>query len=178
MKKIIVVLIFIGFAFGVYYFQNDAGYETFSYRDDFNSFNDDFWYAATWDSDLFDIKQVDVNRGIINLTIEEEDAGPYLVSKPILLEPGATLRIKRRVQLKPTGQAFAGALALLETEDKGIIPSVLNKDGSRMGNGVVLVEYVTQVPEGARPCTTTPFSSSTTRSTSSRPWSGCCARRT
>lgn len=149
MKKIIVFIVFIAFAFGVYYFQNDEGYETMTFRDDFDTFNDAFWYPATWDSPLENKDQVEVSRGLMSLKINKTDQGPYLLSKPITVEKGSRLTIKRRVQLKPTDQPFAGGLALFETQDKGLIPSVLNDGKTSLGDGIVLVEYITQAPKNS-----------------------------
>lgn len=150
MKKMIIVLVFIAFVFGIYYFQNDKGYEPFQYRDDFNDLDKEFWYAAKWNSGYFDVNQVEVNRGVISLKINETDEGPYLLSKPIHVEPGSVLTVKRRVQLKPGTDAFAGGFALLETSDVGVIPSILNDEETQIGNGIVLVEYITEAPRNSK----------------------------
>lgn len=149
LKKIIIFMVFILFVFGIYYFKSDSGIETFYYKDDFDSFNDDFWYAGQWKTLLSAEDKIDVNRGLLSLRVDTVDQGPVLISKPIAIKSGSIITLKRRVQLKPGDQAFAGGLALIETNDKGLIPSKLNNQDANLGNGVVLVEYVTEVPKNS-----------------------------
>jgi hypothetical protein len=149
LKKIIIFLGFILFVFGIYYFKNDPGIEAFYYKDDFDSFNDDFWYAGQWQTLLSAEDKININRGLLSLRIDTVDKGPVLISKPIVLKSGSVMTLKRRVQLKPGDRPFSGGLALIETKDNGRIPSVLNDKDSKLGNGIVLVEYITEVQKNS-----------------------------
>jgi hypothetical protein len=144
LKKIIVFLVFIVFSFGVYHItqDNEDVLPTFQYRDDFDQMNRDFWYVGEWQSYYSSYDKAKLRNGILRLEIDEVDKGPVLLSKPIDVENGNILTIKRRVKMSYANDHFTGGLALLETSDEGLIPSALNSDNSSLGNGIVLIEYV------------------------------------
>lgn len=142
MRRIIVFLVFILFAFGVYYIKQDqAELDSFSYQDDFEVLDETFWYVGEWKSMLSAYEKVKLNSGILKLEIDEVDKGPVLLSKPIEVGEGQVLTIKRKVRLEHTDAPFFGGFAILETEDEGLVPSVLNGQANILGDGVVLIEY-------------------------------------
>lgn len=144
MKKAIVFLVFIVFSFGVYHITQDDEpvLPSFQYRDDFDSMNRDFWYVGEWNSYYSSYDKAKLRNGILRLEIDEVDKGPILLSKPIDVENGNVLTVKRRVKMTYANDHFTGGLALLETSDEGLIPSALNSENSNLGNGIVLIEYV------------------------------------
>ncbi|MBN2797222.1 MAG: hypothetical protein JXR88_17550 [Clostridia bacterium] len=153
MKKIIVLLVFILFAFGVYYIKiNNQDNNQFYYHDDFDELDSTFWYAGKWKTLVAAYDQIRLNNGIVKLTIDSVDAGPVLLSEPITVEEDQVLTVKRRVRLTPGEQPFFGGFALMETSDEGLLPSVLNQQGQTMGNGLVLIEYTKgNVEDSKRP---------------------------
>lgn len=144
MKKIIVFLVFLIFALGIYFVKDsfDKNFENFYFKDDFDSMNRDFWYAGEWKTLFSAYDKVEINNGKLKLEIKEVDRGPFLLSEPIEVKNGDILTIKRKVRMSYANENFTGGLALFETKDEGLIPSALNSSLTVFGNGVVLVEYV------------------------------------
>lgn len=142
------------FVFGVYYVKSttDVDDGTYSFRDDFDELDRDYWYVGEWKTMFAAYEKAKFNNGIIKLEIDEVDKGPFLLSKPIKLENGQVLTIKRRVRLTHTDENFSGGFAIFETSDEGLIPSALNSNSELIGNGIVLIEYLYgDVSESTRP---------------------------
>lgn len=143
MRKLIAFLIFVAFAFGVYsYTGREPALPTFYHLDEFDSLDREFWYVGEWNTYFSAYDKVKVDKGKIKLEIETVDKGPILLSKPIEMKNGNILTVKRRVKISYGNNHFTGGMAILETMDKGVIPSALNNETTTLGNGVVLVEYV------------------------------------
>lgn len=154
MKRIIIFLVFIVFVFGVYYIKtsSDSGGQPYSFREDFDTLNNEFWYVGEWKTMFSAYEKAKLNNGIIKLEIDEVDQGPFLLSKPLTLENGQVLTVKRRVRLTHTDDNFTGGFALIETGDEGVIPSALNNSSELIGNGIVLIEYMYGIDsESVRP---------------------------
>lgn len=151
MKKAIVFLVFIAFSFGVYHFtrEEEPTLPTFEFRDDFETMNRDFWYVGEWNTFYSSYDKAKLLNGILSLEIDEVDKGPILLSKPIDVENGNILTVKRRVKMSYANEHFTGGLALIETGDEGLIPSALNSENANLGNGIVLIEYVHSFETGS-----------------------------
>jgi len=136
--------VFVCFAFGIYYFTGDKEAElpSFNIRDEFDELDRDFWYVGEWKTYFSSYEKAKLNNGILRLEIDEVDKGPILLSAPIEIQTGNILTVKRRVKMTYSNEHFTGGMAILETSDEGLIPSALNDDQSKLGNGVVLIEYV------------------------------------
>lgn len=152
MKRIIVFIVFVVFSFGIYSNVNkeDETLATFYYLDEFDSLDRDFWYVGEWRSLYSAYDKAKLNNGILKLEIDEVDQGPILLSKPIEIQNGNILTLKRRVRMTYANNHFTGGLALIETEDEGLIPSALNHGNSYLGNAVVLIEYVNSFNESSK----------------------------
>jgi hypothetical protein len=153
LKRLIVFLVFIAFSFGVYEFvikEKEEPLPSFNYRDDFEKLDRDFWYVGEWQTYYSAYDKAKLNNGILKLEIDEVDKGPILLSKPIAVENGNILTIKRRVKMTYSNDHFTGGMALLETSDEGLIPSALNDEHTTLGNGLVLVEYVHSFEETSK----------------------------
>ncbi len=144
-------LVFVIFAFGVYQIKDkvESKVDNYQFRDDFNHIDRDFWYAGEWKTLFSAYNKVDIDNGKAVLKIEEVDRGPFLLSKPIELNNGDVLSVKRRVKMKYANENFTGGLVLFETHEKELIPSALNSPLSVLGNGIVLVEYVYNYDESS-----------------------------
>lgn len=144
MKKLLAFIVFIAFAFGVYYFKdlNEEDPTTYHYRENFETLDQSLWYVGEWKTHVAAYEKAKINNGKLKLEIDEIDLGPYLLSKPILLEEGDILTVTRKVKLLPTDEPFTAGFALFESNDFGVIPSVLNENNNGLGNALVLVEYV------------------------------------
>jgi len=151
LKKLIIFIIFVAFAFGIYYVKNinEDAKAAFHFRDDFETLNREFWYVGEWKTNFSAYDKVKLNKGKLILEVDITDRGPYLLSKPLSLTKGDTLTIKRRVKMEYANEFFTGGLVVYETADEGLIPSVLNNSLSTLGNGVVLIEYVHSYDENA-----------------------------
>lgn len=116
----------------------------FSYRDEFNTIDREFWYVGEWQTLFTAYDKVAVKNGILNLEVLDTDRGPFMLSKPIELLKGDVLTVKRRVKIHYTNDNFTGGFAILETEDLNLKPFVPNQSdwSDSLGNGVVLVEHV------------------------------------
>jgi hypothetical protein len=121
---------------------NDDDNASFSFRDDFEAMDKDFWYVGEWKTLFSAYDKVKLNNGHIKLEIDEVDRGPFLLSQPLTLLNDQILTIKRRVRISPTEDTFTGGLAIIETDDTGLLPSALNGNNDLLGNGIVLIEYV------------------------------------
>jgi len=151
-KRIIVFIVFVAFSFGVYSYVNkeEETLPTYYYMDEFDSLDRDFWYVGEWQSLYSAYDKAKLNNGILKLEIDEVDQGPILLSKPIEIQNGNILTIKRRVRMTYANDHFTGGLALIETKDEGLIPSALNHGNSNLGNAVVLIEYVNSFNESSK----------------------------
>jgi len=152
LKKIVVVLVFIAFCFGIYFVtdKKEEALPSFYYIDEFDSLDRDFWYVGEWKSLYSAYDKAKLNNGILKLEIDEVDKGPILLSKPIEIMNGNILTIKRRVKMIYANNHFTGGLALIETKDEGLIPSALNNDNTNLGNGIVLIEYVNSFEDDSK----------------------------
>ncbi|MCH4890398.1 hypothetical protein EZV73_22635 [Acidaminobacter sp. JC074] len=153
MRKLLVFIVFIAFAFGVYYFTSDKEAElpSFYLKDDFDDLDRDFWYVGEWKTYFSSYDKAKLNNGILRLEVDDVDQGPILLSAPIELQAGNVLTVKRRTKMTYANDHFTGGMALLETKDEGLIPSALNNDQTTLGNGLVLIEYVHSFEESSRP---------------------------
>lgn len=151
MKRFIVFIIFILFVFGVYYVKinHENENDTFFYKEDFESLNKEFWYVGEWKTMFAAYDKAKLSNGKIKLEADEVDKNPFLLSKPIDLTAGQVLTVKRRVKLTTTEESFTGGFAIIESKDKGLIPSALNDKSKNMGNGIVLIEYVRNYQEAS-----------------------------
>lgn len=149
MKKLIVFIIFILFVFGVYYVKINSENEgdTFFYKEEFESLNREFWYVGEWKTLFAAYDKVKLSNGKIKLEADEIDKNPFLLSEPLDLKAGQILTVKRRIKISTTEESFTGGFAIIETLDKGLIPSALNGYTQGLGNGVVLIEYVRNYEE-------------------------------
>jgi len=153
-KRIIIFLVFIAFSFGVYFVTDKNKEEetlpSYHYLDEFDSIDRDFWYIGEWQTLYSAYDTAKLKNGILKLEIDEIDKGPILLSKPIDIQNGNILTIKRRVRMTYANDHFTGGLALIETKDEGLIPSALNNENSNLGNAVVLIEYVNSFNESSK----------------------------
>ncbi len=146
LRRIAVFLVFVALVGGYYYLQFmdvEILPENFNYRDDFTTLDRDFWYVGEWQTTFKAYDKVDLKNGILTAEITETDRGPFLLSKPLPLEEGDVVTIKRRVKLHYENDRFTGGLAIVQTSDKDLKPFVLDGNwGRSLGDGVALVEYV------------------------------------
>jgi hypothetical protein len=153
-KRIIVFIVFIAFSFGIYFLnyskEDEETLPTFYYMDEFESLDRDLWYVGEWQTLYSAYDKAKLNNSILKLEIDEVDQGPILLSKPIEIQNGNILTIRRRVRMTYANDHFTGGLALIETKDEGLIPSALNNDNSNLGNGIVLIEYVNSFDETSK----------------------------
>lgn len=151
MRRIIAIVVFITFVIAVYTFKGniDDKIDDYYFRDEFNTIDRDFWYVGEWKTLFSAYDKVDIRNGILNLEIKEIDRGPFLLSEPINLNNGDILTVTRRVKMEYANENFTGGFALLETEDKGLIPSGLNDSFGDLGNGIILIEYAHNYDENS-----------------------------
>lgn len=144
MRKLVVFVLFIAFSFGVYFYFGDKEepLPSFEFKDQFDVLDRDFWYVGEWKTLFSAYDQAKVRNGILKLEIDEVDKGPILLSKPIQVQNGNILSVKRRVKMHYANDHFTGGMAIVETSDEGLIPSALNNKETTLGNGIVLIEYV------------------------------------
>jgi len=146
-KKIIVFIIFMGMLSTFYYIQfRDNVVKSdvvFSYRDDFDELDRDFWYLGEWQTMDSVYGEVDIKNGILTLEVTETDRGPFLLSKPFPISSGDVLTIKRRVKIHYSNNNFTGGFAITQTDEKDIKPIFNDYDWARsLGQAAMLVEYV------------------------------------
>lgn len=146
-KKIIVFIIFMGLLTTFYYVQfkdkvlkDDV---VFSYRDDFDDINRDFWYIGEWQTIEPAYDDVDISNGILTLEVKETDRGPFLLSKPIPISPGDVLTVKRRIKVHYSNNNFTGGFAITQTDETDVKPIFNDQNWSKsLGQAAILVEYV------------------------------------
>ena len=145
-RRLIVLLLFIALVGTFYYFQfvqADPEPETYAFRDDFKGIDRDFWYIGEWQTMFTAYDKVSIKNDILTAEIKETDRGPFLLSKPIPVEEGDVITIRRRVRLHYDNDNFTGGMAIVQTSDDELKPIVLeNNWGRSIGDGVALVEYV------------------------------------
>lgn len=117
--------------------------EKFYLRDEFDRMDEESWYIGEWGT-LFPVpKKVFIKNGIINLEVNQEDRGPFLLSRPIPIEEGDVVTIKRRAKIHFANEHFTGGMSIFETADTTLVPAGRDKQWYKnIGHGLVMVEYV------------------------------------
>lgn len=145
MRRLIAIFLFGIIVFGLYHY-GLIGFkeEPFSYHyfDDFESLNREFWYAGEWETFFPAYDKVIMEDGAINLTVNQSNRGPFLLSEPIEIEKASIVTIKRKVLVHYGNENFTGGFALLQTDDENLRPKVLTDHSGGLGKGIALVEYV------------------------------------
>jgi len=94
---------------------------TFSYRDDFDSLNKDFWYivrmGGNWESNVLDYDSVGLNNGEITLLMDKTDDGPIMYSKPLRINKGDIVTIKQKSYIHPANRYFGGGLSIVSSDN-------------------------------------------------------------
>ncbi len=94
---------------------------TFSYRDDFDTLNKDFWYIVridkNWKNNILDYDSVTLSNGELNLEMDRTDDGPVMYSKPLKVKKGDIVTIKRKVYVHPENRYFSGGLTIFSSDD-------------------------------------------------------------
>ncbi|BEP29852.1 hypothetical protein [Helicovermis profundi] len=144
-KRIVALLLFIGLIIGFYFYQFNNLNRTkvaFTYEDDFNTINRDFWYVGEWETGFPAYDRVNTKNGILTLEDDETDRGPYLLSKPLPVVAGDVITIERRIKLHYANDHFTGGFALMQTNSDNLKPKIIDNDWVKsLGEGAVLVEY-------------------------------------
>ncbi|MBS7525522.1 hypothetical protein KHM83_02380 [Fusibacter paucivorans] len=143
MKKIIVIISFVVITFLIYsmVFRKDDSNDAHVYTFDFNEIDRETWFVGQWGGFQRAFDLVSLSGDILTLT-SNDDATPYLLSKPIEIRDGDVITLKRHAKITHNDQLFAGGMAIYQTDDMDVIPEAT--DGSWMtslGDGIVLVEY-------------------------------------
>ncbi|MCT4633276.1 MAG: hypothetical protein N4A76_11095 [Firmicutes bacterium] len=156
MKKILGFLLIIAISASVFmvrtwYEENKE--DDFFYRDTFDSLNKDFWYVGEWKTMFEADDKAILEDSKIKLVVNETDRGPFLLSKPLEIEKGDIISVKRKIKVMYNNNNFSGGFALLGTDEEEIRPKILEDKWSRgLGNGIVLIEYVhNYLEESVRP---------------------------
>lgn len=154
LKKILAFVVFISLLISFYYlnFKENLNQDevVFSYRDDFDDLDRDFWYVGEWQTVAPAYDKVTVKNGILTLQVDETDRGPFLLSKPFPIASGDVLTIKRRVKIHYANDNFTGGFAILQTDDDNLKPQMIeNTWGRGLGQAAVLVEYVHNYDESS-----------------------------
>lgn len=113
--SIILILIMVSGALGtqpIAFAQDNVKYQ---FRDDFNSFNSDFWKVIDKYGPAMDMTEL--SNGILTLKATETDNYPTLISKEIPIEMGDTLIVKRRVYAHPEHDKFSEGTYITEESD-------------------------------------------------------------
>jgi len=146
MRKLIAIVIFGALVYGLYHY-GLIGFkeEPFSYHyfDDFETLNREFWYAGEWETFFPAYDKVIMEDGSVNLTVNQTNRGPFLLTEPIEIREGSIVHIRRKALVHYGNENFTGGFALLQTNDDDLRPEVLNDNGgSGLGKGLALIEYV------------------------------------
>jgi len=143
LKRILVFILFVAVAYGIYTFGFNQTKkiisEPFVLYDGFNQIDRETWYVGEWETHQAAYSKVFVENGIVRLPVNETDRGPYLLSLPILRTGYDLLSIKRRVLVAPANGYFAGGFAVFETDDDRFRPTA--QDQLPFGNAGLLIEY-------------------------------------
>ncbi len=156
MKKLIAVIIFLVSVSGFYYLhfekpRIEQGKNGLEYVDKFDTLNQDFWYVGEWLTTFEASEKVEVKNGFMTLAIEQEDRGPYLLSKGISVKKGDVLKVSRRAKLHYSNERFTAGMALVESPASGLSFVANNESFSKnIGSAVGLVEYVHNYDLGSK----------------------------
>ena len=145
MRKILAFIVFAAIVASYYFFIYDPNDTKvmFDYTDEFETFNDEFWYIGQWKTNKPMMDDIDIKDGILTLKVNETDAGPYLLSKPLPIDDDYVIKIKRRVKIKYANDKFTGGLTLFQT-DSAVLEPDKNVENwyDAFGQAAVLIEYV------------------------------------
>lgn len=97
----------------------------FHYRDEFNDVKQSFWHIVRmygpsgpyWKNNVTDYNSVKINEGVITLEMDKTDDGPVMYSRPIRVNKGDIVTIKRKVYVHQANRYFTGSLAILSSDD-------------------------------------------------------------
>jgi len=145
MRKLIAIILFGAMVYGMYHYGLIGFKEepyTYHYYDNFETLNREFWYVGEWETFFPAYDKVIMEDGAINLTVNQTNRGPFLLSEPLEIEEGSVVHIKRKALVHYGNENFTGGFALLQTDDSDFRPEVLTDKGGGIGSGIMLVEYV------------------------------------
>jgi hypothetical protein len=75
---------------------------TLIYKDEFNDINKSFWYAwRAKNKNVSDYGGIGSNNGKLNMSQDQTDNGPNMISKPIKIDNDSIVTIKRKVYIHP-----------------------------------------------------------------------------
>lgn len=145
LMKLLLVLLIGGAA--VYLYQSGsfkfAEKPFIGFHDEFDSINREHWYVGEWRTNKPAYEKAVIIDGILNLTIQETDRGPYLLSEVMEITEPSIITIKRRALVHYDNDRFMGGMALLQTDQDQFKPQIVEKGADMaFGNGIALVEYV------------------------------------
>ncbi len=112
--------------------------------DDFEAKNSRDWYIATMQDDIPVPEEFKVKSGLGFLGKTKNEKDLYLLSRPLKLEKGKILRIRRTVKINSGKGYYSGGMAVFQTSSN---KKMLNlKAENNKGSALVLIEYVKNAP--------------------------------
>lgn len=108
------------------------------------------WYAGEWDSNREAWENVFFTQEGLSLKATKVDKIPYLLSKPIKIEPNSEsiIKIKRRVKFKPSTDYFAGGLVLFQCQSEE--EDISQIKGLNFGDALFQIEYAANNPKNSK----------------------------
>ncbi len=139
--------------YGMYHFEL-VGFkdEKFSYHnfDSFETLDREFWYVGEWETFFPAYNKVIMKDGTVAMTVNESERGPFMLSKPILIETESVITIKRKVYVDYGNERFTGGFALMQTDSQELRPMTLEESEAPLGAGIALIEYVHNYNESSK----------------------------
>ena len=117
--------------------------ERFSFQDNFHQLKEDFWFAGEWVTMEEVAHKISFSDGVAELRVEETDRGPFLLSRPLEMEGGEVIQIKRRALVEYGNEYLNAGMSILETSKKDMVPLADEESWRRnMGSSLVSVSYL------------------------------------
>ncbi|GEM_PF-932340 len=93
---------------------------SFRYRDEFNSLNRDFWWVGEWVTLREAYEKVRIENGILEMPVKETDRNGVVVSKPIKVNKGDIVIVRRRVLAHYANEYFQGGFEFYQTNESAL----------------------------------------------------------
>ena len=122
------------------YFE-DAKTELFSFRDDFDDLDTDFWTAIEEKTDRNVNQKLFIEDGALVIEAAETDRNPFVHSRALPLPDNGIVTVRRRVKVHNANEYFNGTFSLYQSSSDGIkIPA--DDGGNEETLGITGVQFL------------------------------------
>lgn len=122
-------------------YSEDTHAELFSFRDDFDDLDPDFWTAIEEKTNREVNQKLFIDDGSLVIEAAETDRNPFVHSKALPLPDNGIVTVRRRVKIHNANEYFNGTFSIYQSSREGIkIPE--DDTGREETEGIVGVQFL------------------------------------